>query len=90
MWLFNKVPEIKLCDMPKNGLLIDVREPQEYKQKKIGKSKNIPLSKIDSFTTNKDVYVICASGSRSKRAVKSLRKRGINAINIKGGMFRNG
>lgn len=34
------------------------------------------------------VYVICQSGMRSKKAVRQLKKQGISAIHVKGGMHQ--
>lgn len=68
--------------------VIDVREKTEFAAGHIPRAKNIPLSKINSYT-KKDkelVYVICQSGMRSRQAVKKLKAKGIEAINVKGGM----
>ncbi|EOH99289.1 hypothetical protein UAW_00439 [Enterococcus haemoperoxidus ATCC BAA-382] len=75
----------KLATKPE---VIDVREKTEFASGHISGAKNIPLSKIGSYV-NKDkepVYVICQSGMRSRQAVKKLKAKGINAINVKGGM----
>lgn len=88
--LFNKVPTVTWSDIDKNAKIIDVRESHEYKQGYAKGTKNIPLSKIEDFQTIDRVYVVCASGSRSIRAVKYLRRKGIDAVNIKGGMVTYG
>ncbi|MEG0327831.1 MAG: rhodanese-like domain-containing protein [Erysipelothrix sp.] len=88
--LFNKVPTVTWSDIDKNAKIIDVREPHEYQQRHAKGSKNVPLSKIDEFQTIDKVYIVCASGSRSKRAVKYLRRKGMDAVNIKGGMMTYG
>ena len=52
--------------------------------------------KINSQSDMRVIYethrinVICASGARSKRAVKVLRNNGVEAYNIKGGTSQNG
>lgn len=84
---FNKIPSVAYHELPTNAVIIDVRERHEYQQHKLPRTKNVPLSQLDGFHSSKTVYVICASGARSKRAVKSLRKRNIDAINIRGGMM---
>lgn len=86
--LFKKIPSITINELSqlKNPMIIDVRTPMEYKNGHINGAKNIPLNKIDSFETNKQVYVICQSGMRSKRASKILSKKGIDVVNVKGGM----
>ena len=58
-------------------------------------SKLIPLNTIESgeaideikcFPEQKRLYFFCKSGRRSLRAIKHLKKFGINGINIEGGM----
>ncbi|MEI5993100.1 rhodanese-like domain-containing protein [Candidatus Enterococcus mansonii] len=68
--------------------VIDVREKTEFSSGHIPGAKNIPLGKITSYTKkgSDPVYVICQSGMRSRQAVKKLKNKGIEAINVKGGM----
>ncbi|MBO0475192.1 rhodanese-like domain-containing protein [Enterococcus ureasiticus] len=68
--------------------VIDVREKNEFASGHIPSAKNIPLSKVTSYTKKGEevVYVICQSGMRSRQAVKKLKAKGIDAINVKGGM----
>lgn len=84
---FTKVPTVDYKEVGKNDVIIDVREVAEYKRGHLPRTKNVPLSKINTFTSDSRVYVICASGARSRRATKILRKKGIDAINIRGGML---
>ncbi|MDY2987771.1 MAG: rhodanese-like domain-containing protein [Peptoniphilus sp.] len=86
MWFFKSVPSVTWGEVKDDGAIIDVREPYEFKAFHAPKAKNIPLGNIPSFDPKGKVYVVCASGSRSKRAVVYLRKKGIDAINVKGGM----
>ena len=76
-------------------LLLDVRDPIEHSAYSISGSRLIPLSTIESgeaidkiknFASQKNLYVFCKSGKRSLRAIKHLRKFGINGINIEGGI----
>ncbi|MGX7265506.1 rhodanese-like domain-containing protein [Enterococcus crotali] len=68
--------------------VLDVREKTEFAAGHIPNAKNIPLGKISSYQSKEDkpVYVICQSGMRSRQAVKKLKAKGIDAINVKGGM----
>lgn len=69
--------------------LLDVRTPEEYRGGHIAKAANYPLNKIDRYQgREKEVYVICQSGMRSKQAVKILKQKGYEAINVQGGMNR--
>ncbi|MFV8291016.1 rhodanese-like domain-containing protein [Aerococcus viridans] len=88
---FKKMPTIsttelekKLADKPQ---IIDVREPHEFKNGHIPGAKNMPLSKVANYTPKGQVYVVCQSGMRSKRATKTLLEQGHEAINVRGGMM---
>lgn len=81
----------RLTDGDIDELLIDVREPFEFKAKHIDGSKNIPLDKIeesiDKLIGIKTVYVHCRSGERSKSACGILGGAGVNTVNIDGGIL---
>ncbi|APB31069.1 rhodanese-like domain-containing protein [Vagococcus teuberi] len=92
MFLFKKVPSItaqELQEKLKKPIeLIDVRSPEEFAQGHIPKAKNVPLDKIQSYKPKgKEVYVVCASGPRSKRATQYLVSQNVDAYNIEGGMM---
>ena len=87
-----EVPEIDVVEL--NALLetvylIDVREPDEYSEAHVRGAIHIPLATIpdtvESIPADRTVYVICAAGARSARAVEFLRAQGIDAVNIEGG-----
>ncbi|MFK8045532.1 MAG: rhodanese-like domain-containing protein [Crocinitomicaceae bacterium] len=74
------------------GIIIDVRNPGEFKSGHVKGSKNIPLnvfaSKVNEIKKlNKPVILCCASGMRSANATATLKKAGVNAIN--GGGWRS-
>ena len=72
--------------------IIDVRTKSEYESGHIENSLWIPLNKLESNidkikSQNYDeIYTICLSGGRSAKAVQILKKHGIQAVNIRGGM----
>ena len=79
----------------KKILLIDVRNFEEFNQYSIPDSKLIPINTIENgeamnqikgYAAKKDLYIFCKSGKRSLRAVKHLKKFGINSINVEGGI----
>lgn len=91
--LFKKSSTIstnELADkLGKSITLLDVRTPQEYRGGHITRAVNVPLDKIDRYQgKEKEVYVICQSGMRSKQAVKILKQKGYEATNVQGGMNR--
>lgn len=74
-----------------DGLLIDVREPDEYAIAHIAGSRLIPLQSLPdqlaSLPTDRPIYVHCKSGMRSAKAVSMLLDRGFpHAINVTGGI----
>lgn len=91
---FKKIDAISTSDLSvalktKKMQLIDVRETSEYASGHIKGSRNIPLGQISSFTAPKGVRVavICQSGMRSHRAYKILKKKGLDVVNVNGGMM---
>jgi len=69
--------------------LIDVREPDEYSTARVPGAHHIPLGEVverlDEVPTDGTVFVICARGNRSARAVAHYRTQGIDAVNVSGG-----
>jgi rhodanese-related sulfurtransferase len=75
----------------KRPLVIDVRQPEEFREGHITGSKLIPLNELNKrmkeLPKEKEIVCVCASGSRSHSATKMLIGAGYNAINMKGGML---
>jgi rhodanese-related sulfurtransferase len=69
---------------------VDVRTPEEYAAGHANRTRNIPLdtlmANLDKLEKNEPVYLICRSGSRSKKAAQMLVDNGFpQAISIAGG-----
>ncbi|MGB7202952.1 MAG: rhodanese-like domain-containing protein [Pyrinomonadaceae bacterium] len=69
---------------------IDVRTPEEFAEGHANRARNIPLdtlmANLDKLEKNEPVYLICRSGSRSKKAAQILVDNGFpQAISIAGG-----
>lgn len=74
-------------------ILLDVRSEQEYKEGHLEGSINIPLydinEEIEKIIPNRNnpIIVYCQSGSRSKKAINTLFKKGYEELyNIEGGL----
>ncbi len=72
--------------------LIDVRTSTEWHQSHITGSVSLPLHRFSTSSINltaldKPVICICLSAHRSTPAVRKLRRAGIEAYELKGGML---
>jgi len=71
------------------GYVIDVREPEEYVDGHVPGARLMPLSRLGALAADvpggQPVYVICASGNRSKAGAGLLAQRGIEAYSVAGG-----
>lgn len=69
--------------------LIDVREEHEFVAGHIPSARLVSLSRLDQklaqLPRDRQVFVVCATGVRSKKAAGMLRSHGVQAINVKGG-----
>jgi rhodanese-related sulfurtransferase len=72
-------------------VVIDVREPSEYRTGHVPGSRNIPLGQVAQraaeLPASGPVYLICRSGGRSGQAASQLAGHGFEPINVSGGMM---
>ena len=69
--------------------LIDVREPSEFAQGHVPKSRNMPLSRFNAsmLPREKKVVLICRSGARSGSALRAAQQAGLtNVTHFSGGV----
>ena len=88
--LFSKEPPLREI-LERSPFIIDVRTPGEFRSGHVKGSQNIPLDQINSNVDklakkNTPIVLCCASGMRSGRATRMLRKHGLEAYN--GGAWR--
>jgi rhodanese-related sulfurtransferase len=73
------------------GMLVDVRTSRERKLDGAPQgAAHVPLERLAeqlAMLESRSVYVICRSGNRSSRAAAQLRRSGIDAHNVKGGIL---
>jgi sulfur-carrier protein adenylyltransferase/sulfurtransferase len=87
-----EVTEVKeKLDRGDNFVLIDVREPHEYKIASIPGAKLVPLGEVsrrlDEFDKEADIVIHCKSGMRSAKACGILKQAGFQHVrNMKGGI----
>ncbi|MFB5663549.1 sulfurtransferase TusA family protein [Alteribacillus sp. HJP-4] len=72
-------------------IILDVREPAEYSFAHIPGAVSIPLgeleARINELNKDKEIYVLCRTGSRSSMAAHMLKDNGFDkVINVKPGM----
>jgi thioredoxin 1 len=76
-----------------SSILIDVREPFEFKKNRIRNAINIPASgnlekAADTLNKNFTIFLYCTSGFRSSNAAKKLYEKGFRKLcNLEGGMM---
>lgn len=83
-------PDEALDAMGKGAVLVDVREPHEWRNGHAPKARHIPLSQLSrrakELPSHRQVIVICRSGSRSARAARMLSAQRDKVAHVKGGM----
>ena len=87
MFLFGNINKgLKEYQSVPGAILVDVREPEEFRSGHIPGAINEPLSAIANTTLPKDksLYLYCLRGTRSLRAAGILKKMGYKVKSISG------
>lgn len=70
--------------------IVDVREPAEYAFSHVPNAVSLPLGEMEDrmseLTSDKQIYVICRTGTRSDLAAQKLADSGFDVINVVPGM----
>lgn len=74
------------------AVLLDVRTKEEYAERKIEGSVNLPLQEIEKIISvvpdkNTPIFLHCRSGKRSGKAEKILRAKGYTDVTNIGGII---
>lgn len=71
------------------ALLLDVRNPDEWQAGHAEGAAWIPMSELaerqEELPTDREIVVICKTGSRSAQVAKALVAAGYGAVNVAGG-----
>lgn len=71
------------------ALLVDVREPEEYRSGHVPGAVSIPLGvlpvRAHELARDAAVYLICQRGGRSSQAAEGLDRAGFDARSVSGG-----
>jgi rhodanese-related sulfurtransferase len=72
-------------------VIVDVRERHEWRAGHAPRSVNVPLaglgSRIGELRADRRYVAVCRTGARSRSATAALRRAGLDAVNLKGGML---
>lgn len=86
------IPEVSVDQVPTDGVLLDVRESDEWAAGHAPGAVHVPMTqlaeRLDDVPDGSPVYVICRSGGRSARVTAYLTQQGWDAVNVAGGMGR--
>jgi rhodanese-related sulfurtransferase len=84
------VPEVPAAGLPGGAFVLDVREDDEWAVGHAPEALHVPLGQLGARSgevpRDREIYVICRSGSRSAYAAKALGAAGWNAVNVSDGM----
>ena len=76
--------------LPDDLTVLDVREPIEWRHGHIDGAVHIPMAELsDRFSELPEggqILAVCKMGGRSAQAVAYLGKKGVDAVNLDGGM----
>ena len=84
------VPEVLSTDLPAGAFLLDVREDDEWSAGHAPDAVHVRLGELGARTgelpRDRELYVICRTGTRSAYATQALVGAGLHAINVADGM----
>jgi len=89
------IPEVDVAglpaELPDELTVLDVREDDEWVAGHVEGALHIPLmqvpQRIADVPTGTQVLVVCKVGGRSAQATAFLQSKGVDAVNLEGGML---
>ncbi|MGN6607373.1 MAG: rhodanese-like domain-containing protein [Jatrophihabitans sp.] len=89
----DRTPEVhvdQVAGAAHDAAVVDVREPAEFAQGHVRGAVLMPMgqltARMSELDSSRPVYVICASGNRSRAMTDLLRSAGFDASSVAGGM----
>ncbi|ORT57825.1 rhodanese-like domain-containing protein [Streptomyces sp. CB03238] len=92
---FAPLPTVDAASVPADGLVLDVREDDEWAAGHVEGALHVPMSDFvarfgevtEAVADGRRAYVMCRVGGRSAQVTQYLVQQGIDAVNIDGGML---
>jgi rhodanese-related sulfurtransferase len=86
----NSVPAVDAGSVPADGVLVDVREQDEWEAGHVEGALHIPMGELIARIgelPDERLFVLCRVGGRSAQVVQYLVAQGRDAVNVDGGMY---
>ncbi|MEV0090357.1 rhodanese-like domain-containing protein [Streptomyces sp. NPDC050738] len=92
---FAALPQVDVAAVPTDGLVLDVREDNEWAAGHVEGALHVPMSEFvarfgevtEAVADGRQAFVMCRVGGRSAQVTQYLVQQGIDAVNIDGGML---
>ncbi|GAA2467552.1 rhodanese-like domain-containing protein [Streptomyces macrosporus] len=91
---YGRFPAVDAAAVPSDGLLLDVRENDEWAAGHAEGALHVPMSEfverlgeVTEKAADRRVYVVCRVGGRSAQVTQYLLAQGVDAVNVEGGMM---
>ncbi|MFI5756015.1 rhodanese-like domain-containing protein [Streptomyces sp. NPDC051569] len=91
---FAPLPSVDVAAVPADGLVLDVRENDEWAAGHVEGALHVPMSdfvarfgEVTEAADGRKAYVVCRVGGRSAQVTQYLVQQGMDAVNVDGGML---
>ncbi|MFJ9030900.1 rhodanese-like domain-containing protein [Streptomyces sp. NPDC102274] len=92
---FAPLPSVDVAAVPADGLVLDVRETDEWAAGHVEGALHVPMSDFvarfgevtEAVAEGRRAYVMCRVGGRSAQVTQYLVQQGVDAVNVDGGML---
>ncbi|MGW2510784.1 rhodanese-like domain-containing protein [Streptomyces scopuliridis] len=92
---FAPLPSVDAAAVPADGLVLDVRENDEWAAGHVEGALHVPMSDFvarfgevtEAVAEGRRAYVMCRVGGRSAQVTQYLVQQGVDAVNVDGGML---